>query len=82
MKTKSLNMTGLINKLDANAIQRQIRAKLEDQGVDFAEDFHLLRSDKVELLTEAAKACKYKAPEGANGSTARYFFARLARIKP
>lgn len=82
MKTKDQNVTALITKLDAKATQRQIRAQLEAQGIDFAEDFHTLRSDKVELLTEAAKACKYKAPEGANGSTARYFFARLARIKP
>lgn len=48
-------------------------------GLDLAADFHTLNSDTVQLLADTARAVGYRAPRNANGSTARYFFAYLAR---
>ena len=58
-----------------------IKATLCAQGIDFSEDFHALPSSQVELLVEAAKACGYRKPSSASGSTARYFFQHLAKQK-
>lgn len=52
---------------------------LSSKGINFNDDFHLLSSDKIELLVEAAKEHKYRKPKNANGSTARYFFYHLAK---
>jgi hypothetical protein len=49
--------------------------------IDFIGDFHTLPSWKVDALVTWAKLTKYRKPESANGSTARYFFAHLAKIK-
>lgn len=59
--------------------KKESRRILEAAGIDFTADFHTLPSAKVDLLVERAKHDKYKAPANANGSTARYFFYRLAR---
>lgn len=61
------------------AAKRESRRTLEAQGIDFSADFHALSSDQVQLLIDRAQHDKYKAPADANGSTARYFFYRLAR---
>ncbi|QDP50243.1 MAG: hypothetical protein Tp178MES00d2C33159851_33 [Prokaryotic dsDNA virus sp.] len=58
-----------------------VKATLSAQGVDFSEDFHTLPSSKVDLLVEAAKACGYRKPASASGSTARYFFQHLVKQK-
>lgn len=58
-----------------------IKATLSARGIDFSEDFHTLPSSKVDLLVEAAKACGYRKPASASGSTARYFFQHLAKQK-
>lgn len=58
-----------------------IRATLEAKGIDFTADFHVLSSAQVELLVEAAKGARYRAPKNANGSTGRCFFYYLARSK-
>ena len=42
-------------------------------------DFFTLDSATVQLLADTAKAVGYRAPKNRNGSTARYFFAYLAR---
>lgn len=55
------------------------KAVLSSKGIDFNDDFHVLSSDKVELLLEAAKEHKYRKPKNASGSTARYFFYHLAK---
>jgi hypothetical protein len=47
--------------------------------IDFAADFHALSLNDQCALTDAAKACGYRKPPSANGSTARYFFAYLNR---
>lgn len=47
--------------------------------LDLAADFHALDSDTVQQLVDVAKAVGYRRPRNANGSTARYFFAYLAR---
>lgn len=48
-------------------------------GLDLTADFHTLGSDTVLKLVDVAKAVGYRRPKNANGSTARYFFAYLAR---
>lgn len=47
--------------------------------LDLTADFHALDSDTVLQLADVAKAVGYRRPRNANGSTARYFFAYLAR---
>lgn len=44
------------------------------------QDFHTLSSEKVEILLTWADAQKYRKPKNANGSRARYYFARLQRL--
>ena len=44
-------------------------------GINMHLDFHALRSSETARLAELAAAFKYRKPRGANGSTARYFFA-------
>lgn len=48
-------------------------------GLDLTADFHTLGSDTVQRLADTARAVGYRRPRNANGSTARYFFAYLAR---
>lgn len=59
----------------------QAKINLIEAGIDFNEDFHALPSSKVDLIVEAAKACKYRLPAHANGSTGRYFFYSLSKVK-
>jgi hypothetical protein len=49
-------------------------------GADYGRDFHALPYGTQSDLAEAAKFCGYRKPRGANGSTARYFHARLVRL--
>lgn len=49
-------------------------------GVSIGEDFHVLASDKVELLLIEAGVWRYRKPRNANGSRARYFHAMLQRL--
>lgn len=53
---------------------------LSQRGVDFESDFHELRSTQVEALIEEADRVRYRRPANANGSRARYFYARLQRL--
>lgn len=48
-------------------------------GLDLTADFFTLSSSTVLELADVAKAVGYRRPRNANGSTARYFFAYLAR---
>jgi hypothetical protein len=48
-------------------------------GLNLTADFYTLNSDTVLQLVDVAKAVGYRRPSNANGSTARYFFAYLAR---
>ena len=54
---------------------------LEEQGIDFRADYHELHSTHVEMLIAAADQSRYRKPEHANGSRARYFFYHLARLR-
>lgn len=55
---------------------------VEGNGIDLRnQDFHELRSDAVDVLVEQARIWKYRKPQNANGSTARYFFQLLKRRK-
>lgn len=44
------------------------------------EDFHVLRSSKVDELLTVADKVKYRKPRNANGSRGRYFHAYLNRL--
>lgn len=42
-------------------------------------DFHVLRSETVELLLEEADSRGYRKPRNANGSRGRYFYEYVRR---
>lgn len=48
-------------------------------GFDPREDFHAMSTASKEAVIKAAKARGFKAPKNANGSTGRYFAARVRR---
>lgn len=48
-------------------------------GLDLTADFYTLNSDTMQRLADTARAVGYRRPRNAYGSTARYFFAYLAR---
>lgn len=50
-----------------------------ENGINFEQDFHELRSDAVDFLVALAKTYRYRKPKNANGSTGRYFFSLLQR---
>lgn len=51
-------------------------------GWDFSKDFHAQdNASKNESLLAIAKLMKYRKPKNASGSTARYFFQYLDRVK-
>ncbi len=54
-------------------------AKLNSLHIPLDVDFHALPNDAVCRLVDAAKAEHYRKPKNANGSTARYYHARLMR---
>lgn len=64
---------------DQIAQRASAKATLAWLGLNVRRDFHQLNTHQVESLAKAAKAVRYSAPKNANGSTARYFFARLVR---
>jgi hypothetical protein len=43
------------------------------------QDFHTLSSSQVDKLLEMADSERYQKPKNANGSRARYYYARLQR---
>jgi hypothetical protein len=47
--------------------------------LDLAANYFTLSSSTVLELVDVARAVGYRAPKNRNGSTARYFFAYLAR---
>lgn len=47
--------------------------------LDLARDFHTLTSSEVSQVLAAADAAKYRKPKDANGSRARYYWAKLQR---
>lgn len=47
--------------------------------LDLKADFFTLSSSTIVELVDVAKAVGYRRPRNASGSTARYFFAYLAR---
>lgn len=51
----------------------------EAQGVDFDTDFHA--QSVGEELSELARRFGYRKPAGASGSTGRYFFQLLKRLR-
>lgn len=64
-----------MKKIDAY----EARQVLLGMGIHWDQDFHTLRSEKVDLLVDAAKARGYRKSKNAPGSTARMFFEYLVR---
>lgn len=60
--------------------KREAYNELISAGVDFKNNFHQLDWNKVNLLLELSRACGYRKPNSASGSTARYFFQHLEKI--
>lgn len=50
-----------------------------EAGIPVTADFHALSMRQVAVIAEQAGLSKYRAPKNANGSTARCFFAAVAR---
>lgn len=48
-------------------------------GIDPKDCFFVLTRSQVQGLADEARAQGYRKPANANGSTARYFYARLQR---
>lgn len=53
----------------------------ESVGVNFSKDFYEQPLSVSSELVAIAKLAKYSKPKNANGSTARYFFAHLQKVK-
>lgn len=54
----------------------------KNAGWDFSKDFHAQsNASKTADLIAIAKLAKYKKPASASGSTARYFFNNLEKVK-
>lgn len=60
--------------------KKEAYSELVAAGLDFKNDFHQLDSNMVNLLVELSRACGYRKPNSASGSTARYFFQHLEKI--
>lgn len=58
---------------------KDIRARLETQGVNFDADFHAHGSALVCAILDEANSSGYRQPKNANGSRARYFFYLIKR---
>jgi hypothetical protein len=54
---------------------------VEGNEIDLTADFHTLSTDEVDVIVAQAKAHGYRKPKNANGSTGRYFFQLLKRLK-
>lgn len=64
-------------KYDKAAIKAELTERF---GIDFTDDFHVLRSSQVLELVSKAKALGYRHnPKTASGSLGRSFFYHLNR---
>lgn len=61
------------------AIRNNALAVLHMLRVKVNQDFHTLSSEQVEQLLAEADRVHYRKPRNANGSRARYFYAKLSR---
>ena len=52
---------------------------LKELGIPRGENFHVLRSSKVDELLDVARKYGYQKPKNANGSRGRYFHDYLQR---
>jgi len=73
-KKKSLRAAKKISKLDAYRMAKKV-------GCDFSRDFHAQRMDCSSELVRLSKLAGYRKPANASGSTARYFFDHLDRLR-
>ena len=54
----------------------------QNYGIDFKGDYHaVVSSDHAQFLADLARGCGYRKPKNANGSTARYFFNHLKKMR-
>lgn len=55
------------------------KSTLERLGIPLGEDFHALTRAQVDALLDEAKRRRYRRPDHANGSRARYFHDMMQR---
>jgi len=61
--------------------QEAIKAA-QEYGITFGRDYHQeCDISKSSYLAELAKRVGYRKPKNASGSTGRYFYAHLSKIK-
>jgi hypothetical protein len=63
----------------AAAYRSDARAYLARWNVSLGQDFHTLKRSQVDLILADADRERYKKPENANGSRARYFYSLIQR---
>lgn len=56
------------------------RETLRGLNTAIGQDFHTLTHSQIEALLIEADRVRYQRPRDANGSRARYFYARLQRL--
>ena len=63
-------------------ITKQEARRLADKvGIDFSKDYHQLRASEVDRLDDIRKLTGYRKPVNASGSTTRYFFYYLQKVR-
>ena len=67
-------MAPTISKLEAYKLAKKA-------GINFKKDFYQHSTSAAGELVAIAKLAGYRKPTSASGSTARYFFAHLERLK-
>ena len=61
--------------------KQEARRLAERSGIDFSRDYHELSSSAVDKLLAIRKLVGYRKPVTAGGSTGRYFFYYLQRVR-
>lgn len=77
LHSKSQDLHGYLFAGHGFTATRKMAKKCLTFAIDFTLDFHQLNSWQVEALLIWAKRTKYRKPQAANGSRARYFYQHL-----
>jgi hypothetical protein len=75
---ETLETTTMRENKEAN--RTDARATLAALDIPIGADFHALNRSQVDALLFEAKRARYRRPQNANGSKARYYHDRLQRL--